>query len=128
DLDHTRNSVRHELLPMLAEKYNPAIVETLARTAEVARAEEEYWTRECERLLPLLLLPGKPVRGGGRAASAEGAAGFGLNIEMLLKQPLALQRRLIRSAQLGLTLSMEHVEDILHMLHASAKSCELPEG
>jgi len=29
ELDHTRNSVRHELLPILAGKYNPAIVETL---------------------------------------------------------------------------------------------------
>jgi tRNA(Ile)-lysidine synthase len=36
----TRNRIRHELLPML-RTFNPAITETLARTA--AEAEEVYW-------------------------------------------------------------------------------------
>jgi tRNA(Ile)-lysidine synthase len=45
DLDYTRNRIRHELLPHLAERYNPAIVAVLGRLAEQAgevyRHEEE---------------------------------------------------------------------------------------
>lgn len=45
DLAHTRNRIRHELLPLLAERYNPRVAEVLGRLAEQAeeacRAEEE---------------------------------------------------------------------------------------
>ena len=41
-----RNRIRHELLPRLAAEWNPAIVETLHRTADWALAEEEYWEPE----------------------------------------------------------------------------------
>jgi tRNA(Ile)-lysidine synthase len=43
-LDYTRNRIRHELLPHLAERYNPAIAEVLGRLA--AQAEEVYATEE----------------------------------------------------------------------------------
>jgi tRNA(Ile)-lysidine synthase len=45
DLRHTRNRIRHELLPLLAECYNPRVVEVLARLA--GQAEEAF--REEER-------------------------------------------------------------------------------
>src|SRR5271165_4532483 len=38
-----RNRVRHDLLPLLAREYNPNIRQVLSDTAELARAEEEYW-------------------------------------------------------------------------------------
>jgi len=44
DLHHTRNRVRHELLPALRRDYNPAVDQTLADLAEIARAEEDYWS------------------------------------------------------------------------------------
>ena len=40
-----RNRIRHELVPEL-ENYNPQIKETLAKTAEILRAEDEYITKE----------------------------------------------------------------------------------
>jgi tRNA(Ile)-lysidine synthase len=40
DLRLTRNRIRHELLPHLADRYNPAVVAALARLA--AQAEEAY--------------------------------------------------------------------------------------
>jgi tRNA(Ile)-lysidine synthase len=40
----TRNRIRHELLPLLARDYNPAVVEVLARTAE--HAAEVYENEE----------------------------------------------------------------------------------
>lgn len=50
---YDRNRIRLELLPLLAEKYNPRILETLGRTGAVVRWDEEYlagvaadaWTR-----------------------------------------------------------------------------------
>lgn len=38
--DMTRNKVRLELLPQLAKEYNPEIVDTLCRTAEIMRRQE----------------------------------------------------------------------------------------
>jgi len=48
DLRFTRNRLRHELLPHLAEHYNPAIVRVLASLAE--QAEETYRIEEAEAL------------------------------------------------------------------------------
>ena len=45
NLDHrfARNRVRHQLLPLLERDYNPNIRQVLSDTAELSRAEEEYW-------------------------------------------------------------------------------------
>jgi tRNA(Ile)-lysidine synthase len=80
DLSHTRNRVRHRLLPLLESEFNPAIVQTLAETAEIARAEEYDWQREVERAADKVLV----------AAEAGQAA---LRLEPLLGHPLAMQRR-----------------------------------
>jgi len=45
DTDYTRNRVRHLLIPMMETGFNPATVDTLARTAARLR-EEEAWLRE----------------------------------------------------------------------------------
>jgi tRNA(Ile)-lysidine synthase len=115
DTHHTRNRIRHELLPTLARDFNPQIAETLARTAEVLTADEEYLHAETQRLLPLLVLPGKPVRGGGRAATEEGIA---IDVHKLQAQPLALRRRVIRSVaeNLGVHLDQHQVEEALHLV------------
>jgi tRNA(Ile)-lysidine synthase len=67
-LTFTRNRIRHELLPLL-ETWNPQMREHLAQMAELARDEEAWWQAELARLAPQLIMPGLPVRGGGRAAS-----------------------------------------------------------
>lgn len=40
-LAHTRNRLRHQILPFLQEQLNPQIVDTLCRTSEILRSEEE---------------------------------------------------------------------------------------
>ncbi|MGA7157098.1 MAG: tRNA lysidine(34) synthetase TilS [Acidobacteriaceae bacterium] len=98
DLGLTRNRVRHVLMPGLRE-FNPGVDGLLARTAEVAREEEAFWRAEVERVLPQVLLPGKPVRGGGRAVStAVGEVGYAMEIERLRAMPAALRRRVVRAA------------------------------
>src|ERR1700689_4831328 len=68
DMAHTRNRIRRELLPLL-RTFNPQIAAQLARLASISADEEAYWQGELSRLLPPLLLPGRPTRGGGRSAS-----------------------------------------------------------
>lgn len=93
DLNLTRNRIRHELLPLL-ENWNPQLRPHLAQMATLARDEESWWQSELALLAPQLILPGKPVRGGGRAA------GEGLAIECTRFAALGVahQRRLLRHA------------------------------
>jgi len=93
----TRNRIRHELLPAL-ESFNPRLRPHLAQMALLARDEEAFWQCELDRIAPQLLLPGRPVRGGGRAAAPGVDAGLALDVARLAALPLALQRRLLRRA------------------------------
>jgi len=101
-LSFTRNRIRHELLPLL-ESWNPRLREHLAQMAQLARDEEAWWQSEMLRLAPQLILPGRPVRGGGRAASDNLAPSRSIEVTRLVTLPTALQRRLLRYAagQLG---------------------------
>lgn len=115
DLRHLRNRVRHELLPQLERDYNPSLARVLGESAEVARAEEEYWAAEAARLLPQVFREGV------------------LEARALARHPLALRRRLLRAAgeSLGVGLNFEHVQELLRLAEPApgrAKSCELPGG
>ncbi len=112
DLRHMRNRARHGILPRLERYLNPAVREALAETAEIARAEEEYWERAVSRVLPL--------RGG-------------LRLSVLRDLPLALRRRAVRAAgeSLGMQLDFQHVEQILALTAkggGTPKSTVLPHG
>ena len=115
DTTYTRNRVRHELLPQL-RTFNPSIDQTLANLAELAREEESRWQAELTRLLPQLLLPGKPVRGGGRAVSTtSGTSSVSIEIERLRTLDPALRRRVLRAAArlLGSRLSFDDTTRLL---------------
>ncbi len=115
DLELTRNRVRHELMPAL-RGFNPCIDELLANMAAIARDEEAHWETELRRLLPQVVLPGKPVRGGGRAVStAVGEAACALEIERLKTMDAGLRRRVVRAAarSLGSRLSFEETAKLL---------------
>jgi tRNA(Ile)-lysidine synthase len=135
DPGFTRNRLRHQLLPALRE-YNPRIAGQLATLSAIARDEEAYWQAELGRLLPSLLLPGKPVRGGGRANSTHPGAGS-LSIEVERLRPLhpAVRRRVLREAlaQLNLSVGFDAIEALLALcnLAANGKSptrLDLPGG
>ena len=127
----TRNRVRHRLLPILRE-YNPSLDQTLANLAELAREDEVRWQAELGRILPQVLLPGKPVRGGGRAVStAAGEPGsVALEIERLRGFDPALRRRVVRAAarQLGARLSFDETARLLALasLLPDARDGEAP--
>jgi tRNA(Ile)-lysidine synthase len=46
DSRFTRNRVRRLVLPLLEREFNPAVVESFAELAEIARDEEDYWENE----------------------------------------------------------------------------------
>jgi len=79
-----RNRIRHSLLPQLTREWNPALEETLAKTADWALAEEAYWKDELARLAVGCL------RADGDAVLAPALA--------LASLPLAAARRLVRHA------------------------------
>ena len=107
DVAFTRNRIRHELLPLL-EGWNPRLREHLVQMAVLARDEEAWWQAELARIAPQILMAGKPVRGGGRAA------GDGLAVDVIRLAGLApaLQRRLLRHAagKLGAALDFPATE------------------
>jgi tRNA(Ile)-lysidine synthetase, N-terminal domain/tRNA(Ile)-lysidine synthetase, C-terminal domain len=55
DRTFVRNRIRHDLLPALTRDYNPNLASALARMAELAQEDEEYWTAELARLGPKVL-------------------------------------------------------------------------
>lgn len=119
DLRHARNRVRQEILPRLEQDLNPAVREVLAETAEIARAEEEFWQKEVRQLLEPAWQP-KADQGALQASA-------------LRSLPLALQRRLVRATAetLGLRLEFRHVEEILSLLAKEPEpggSAVLPDG
>jgi tRNA(Ile)-lysidine synthase len=126
-LTFTRNRIRHELLPIL-ETWNPRLPEHLAHMAELARDEEAWWQAELARLAPQLILPGRPVRGGGRAA----ADGFAIDIKRLAALHPALQRRLLRYAveQTGGALDFPATESLrnLALTGRASQKLELAQG
>jgi tRNA(Ile)-lysidine synthase len=108
-LTFTRNRIRHELLPLL-EGWNPRLREHLWQMAELARDEESWWQAEVARLASQLILPGRPARGGGRAAGE----GLAIEVSRLAALAPALQRRLLRHAagQLGVSLDFAATETV----------------
>ena len=118
DLRHARNRVRHGILPRLERNLNPAVREILAETAEIARAEEEYWNAEVGRILEAA---GRRLRDTGATVGLRSFAGL----------PLALQRRLARAAaeNFGLRLEFRHVEEILELIsNGCPGKAALPDG
>ena len=115
DVSLTRNRVRHELMPML-RGFNPRVDETLAHVALLARDEQAHWEAELARVLPQVLLPGKPVRGGGRAVgTAVGEASVAMEVEKLRAMGAAVRRRVVRAAaeSVGARLSFEETAKVL---------------
>ena len=113
----TRNRLRHTLLPAL-RSFNPSLNSTLGNLAELARDDEAYWQAELGRVLPQLVLPGKPVRGGGRAnATGVDSAILAIELDRLKAAPPALRRRILRSTarQLGFQLSFAETARLLAM-------------
>jgi len=103
-----RNRVRHHLLPLLAEHYNPGIAASLNRVAEIF-CDESLWIREMVSGLfeqaVLLREPGRVVLDAGRVRA----------------QPPAPRRRLVRMAAEAVKgdlrrIGFDHVEAVCRVV------------
>jgi tRNA(Ile)-lysidine synthase len=104
-----RNRIRLELLPELARTYNPAIRPNLAQLAEVMRAEDQFLDTLALQAYERCKAPGD---------------GVALSGSVLLNEPVALARRVVRlaarmAAGPGLDLGLGPVTQVLE---AAARS------
>lgn len=104
DLKHTRNRVRHEVLPRLAA-INPRSPQAIANLATLARAEQQYWDQLVARSAAAIV---SSVAGPG------GLPAWHIDIPVLLRQPQALQRRVLHHA-ISLELEFDDVEAVLDL-------------
>lgn len=119
---YLRNRIRHELLPILQEHYNPNIISSLNRLASILRDEEDFLDQEVMRTLQDLILD-------------QQAGHLCLTVRGLSELHPALLRRLVRRAVLSLTgglkrLGCVHVEAVAGLIAApGASGClDLPLG
>jgi tRNA(Ile)-lysidine synthase len=119
-LQYRRNRIRHELIPYLEAWFNPAVIDNLARQADMAREVSEFLDLESERIYGSLktCIPG----------------GVSLGISKIEQLPVAMKRWILRR---GLkeacgTLrgtAARHVEDMIDLCRStSGRSIQLPGG
>lgn len=95
-LDFQRNRIRHELLPLLRSKYQPALDRTIPRVMEIVGAEAEFAGEAAREWMRGRGSPKSKVQGAksGETGGAIGRAGRGqVGFEEL---PVAVQRRCVQ--------------------------------
>jgi len=123
DLRHTRNRVRHTLIPLLEREFNPAIRETLSDLAGVARAEADYWEAECGTWMERLVRQGKPSR-SGRSTTGDASQVWSVDLKGFCSLPLALQRQVLRAVggRTGREWDFQHVEEVRSLAMAGKRN------
>lgn len=112
-----RNRIRHQLLPLLRQDYNPKIDAALVRTASILRQEEKWAEEQAQTFFAQTVRkpPAQPLR---------------LSIRRLQKWPVAVRRRIIRRAiQIAKgnlrRIQAGHIEQILNLLRSDKAAAQL---
>jgi len=117
----TRNRIRHELIPHLAERYNPRVKEALVRAARLMRDEEEAWAEVLQN--SGLASAWRVERGQAR-----------LPLDLLTGQHRAVSRRLAREGVRRLKgrvwgLTLAQVDEVLDLAGGEkGKGLDLAQG
>jgi tRNA(Ile)-lysidine synthase len=111
NLGFSRNRLREQVIPTLARDFNSNLEAGLARTAELAQDEQDYWAEEIEPIFQQMV--------------RHTHFGLILDIAQLSALKVAVQRRVIRRAILevrgGLrSIDIRHVNAILGLLGSSS--------
>ena len=105
DVAIPRNRVRHELLPLLRDRFSPSIVQTLSREADIAREDAEYLDELVAHAATNLI--------------RRTADGIVIDVPALRACPAALARRILRRAMLQAApdqfVGFEAVESVLNL-------------
>ncbi len=114
DVSIPRNRVRAELIPLLQERFNPAVADALAAQAELAR-DEWLWIVDELRSRGL---EAQPLAGEPRSSC--------LSVSALLASARALRRAALwsamRAAARGQTVSLRHVDAVLRVVESDRHS------
>jgi tRNA(Ile)-lysidine synthase len=110
NLAFSRNRLREQVIPALARDFNSNLEAGLARTAELAQDEEDYWLEEIEPIFRNLVQHTR--------------FGLVLDTPKLAALHLAVQRRIVRRAILEVrgdlrSIDIKHVDGILSLLGTS---------
>ncbi len=136
---YLRNRIRNELLPYLAEKYNPDIRQTLIRTANILQDEEELLETITEKAFAKIatLIPEAMAmlhEHGGSPLPNESSypQGLQLNLELFTMQHPAIQRRLMEKCcwLMACEPRSRQIEHLLHLTkqNATGGSLHLADG
>lgn len=158
DSKFTRNRVRKLVLPLLEQEFNPAVAESFAELAEIARDEEEYWENEISGWLGTVVQWSEPEWTRGLPGFAGTQSLVQINLSQpdsgllkrieesefvvmnasvsrpwLLTEPRAVQRRVLKAIgeQAGIPLEFKHIEEILRFAAEegpTGKELSLPLG
>jgi tRNA(Ile)-lysidine synthase len=116
DCSIPRNRVRAELMPLLEERFNSAVVDVLADQAEIAREEWLWMQRSSQPALDA-------VR---RARAGE----WRIEVDVLTREPPALQRfvlhRLMSDAAGGRPVAFRHVAAAVDLIHKTSGTLAMP--
>ena len=119
DVNFRRNRVRHELVPLLQQRFNPSLTDALCRTADVLADEQEFLRSYVEEQLPKLVVKMEK--------------GYRLNSASFSKLHVAVQRELLRYLLGKLRgdthgVAFAHVEQIraLYLQNKGAQCIDLP--
>jgi tRNA(Ile)-lysidine synthase len=96
DTRHLRNRVRHDLIPVLKESYNPNISDTLNRLSSIVRSEEEWIEDVVHPFFEKAVLSSQQHQ-------------IELSVPVLNRYHKALQRRVIRLALLKTKGNLRHI-------------------
>ena len=110
NLGFSRNRLREQTMPVLARDFNSNLEVGLARTADLAQAEEDYWIQQVEPIFHQIV--------------QQNHFGLIVDIARLAALHVAVQRRVIRRAILEVrgdlrSLDMQHVEAVLGLFSSS---------
>jgi tRNA(Ile)-lysidine synthase len=117
----SRNFLRHEILPRIQERLNPAVRRALVREADAFREADAYLRREARRVLPDVIATRAPDK-------------IGLDAARMLAYPNVLRKYLFRCVIQELNgdlrdLSTVHIEALLSLLTSRpGRSADLPMG
>jgi tRNA(Ile)-lysidine synthase len=120
DLRYRRNRIRHLLLPLLKEQFNPAVEALLRRTARVCTVEDAFLESQVDRYWETAVIDGAAVK---------------FPVDRYRIMPVALRLRLLRRAYTQVskrkrTLSLRHLEALDRLAHADGaeKGLDWPGG
>lgn len=118
---YLRNRIRHELIPILAARYNPNIIGALSTTAELAREDSLFLTGEARATYQRLAVREAGAVTLDRTAVAALAVALGRRV---LREALAELRGDLRR------LEFKHIESLLDLVTAGStgQKLDLPGG